>query len=328
MISENFLIDREINALSIPAQLLFVRMLVRTDDYGILPGDEYTLDAALNLPPQLKRRLPELTDEIVKRGLMQGFIYDGRPYFAMKRDRFDEYQSYLIQKRTRSETLRLNADVMESEKWDEILSNVWELKRVQTKPAAEQQPNGEHAEFTRMWCEAYKDQFKRSYVHGGAKDGMAVKRLLATDGMQGKVARLIDVAKRAWKNPGGFNSKQAATIAGFVSRFNDILVELNAPTPEAKTKRRDGTFGDAPERRNGSSSATTLDAVLRNADPNCIELPGGGEDFQIWLTRAKKLRFDPEAKPGSSAWKIEKRGKAVAFIGPQMRALYGEFTSQ
>jgi len=124
MLSENLLYDPEFNSLSIEAQNLFVRMLIKSDDYGILPADQW---AMLNLPSRLSRRLENLISELEERGLIQGFIYQDKPFFAFKKGRFDEYQSYLIQKRRRSEYLRLDRVTMESEKFQEILGNSWKF---------------------------------------------------------------------------------------------------------------------------------------------------------------------------------------------------------
>lgn len=107
MISQNLLLDESFNSLSVSAQNIFVRMLVVSDDYGVVPASEYVLRKLINIPESVK--LMEYIQEIVDQGLGKRFRYDGKPFFIYKRDRFDEYQSYLIKNRRKSEYLRLTS---------------------------------------------------------------------------------------------------------------------------------------------------------------------------------------------------------------------------
>ena len=109
-ISENLLYDPSFNALSIEAQNLFIRMLTRTDDFGILPADQWGM---FNLKPSTLENIQSLVNEMEDVNLLEFFIYEEKPFFAFKRDRFDDYQSYLIKNRTRSEYLRLDKHAME-----------------------------------------------------------------------------------------------------------------------------------------------------------------------------------------------------------------------
>ncbi|MFA7521057.1 hypothetical protein, partial [Shewanella sp.] len=127
MLSESLLYDPHFNSISIEAQNLFVRMLIKTDDYGILPADQWTM---FNLSTKTLNSLEKLIGEIESAGLVKLFQYEEKPFIAFKRDRFDEYQSYLIQKRTKSEYLRLTKDVMESSHLEEILGNSWKFQKV------------------------------------------------------------------------------------------------------------------------------------------------------------------------------------------------------
>jgi hypothetical protein len=127
MLSENILYDPSYNSLSIEAQALFVRMLIKTDDYGVLPGDQFSM---LNLPRHTERQLESLLAEIEDAGLIKGFLYEEKPFFAFKRDRFDDYQSYLIAKRTKSEYLRLDRESMEGKVFQDILGHSWKFQKV------------------------------------------------------------------------------------------------------------------------------------------------------------------------------------------------------
>jgi hypothetical protein len=127
MLSENILYDPEFNGLSIDAQNIFIRMLIKTDDYGIIPADQW---AMLNLPKKIERDLECLINEIQHIGLITLFEYEGKPFIAFKCGRFDDYQSYLISKRTRSEALRLEKEVMESKQFQEILGKSWKFTKI------------------------------------------------------------------------------------------------------------------------------------------------------------------------------------------------------
>lgn len=84
-------------------------------------------------------------------------------------------------------------------------------------------------QLTDGWCEEWAKHHPGCgpYTFQGAKDGAAAAKLLKT-GLTPD--QLLAVAREAWKRPEDFNCKQAATLAGFASRFNDIRVEL-APKP-------------------------------------------------------------------------------------------------
>jgi hypothetical protein len=64
------------------------------------------------------------------------------------------------------------------------------------------------------------------YMFQGAKDGTAADRLLRL-GLT--VTEIMGVAEEAWKHPDWFNCKQAASLAGFACRFNEIRMEQLQP---------------------------------------------------------------------------------------------------
>lgn len=77
-------------------------------------------------------------------------------------------------------------------------------------------------EFKLAWVDYFEMFHKKKYLYKGAQDTQAIKRLLNIDNMDA----LLDLAWKAWLLPDKFNCKQAATIAGFASRYNDIVLEL------------------------------------------------------------------------------------------------------
>jgi DNA-binding MarR family transcriptional regulator len=99
---------------------------------------------------------------------------------------------------------------------------VIQLRRPATEAQEEAKKN--HKRFIELWHESYKLEFQRDYAFNGGKDGSAVKRLLSST--KKTPMELIQVAKVAWKNGHLFNCKSAVDIAGFQSRWNHIVPEL------------------------------------------------------------------------------------------------------
>lgn len=79
---------------------------------------------------------------------------------------------------------------------------------------------------TDLWCLYYEKAHGFKYMFQGAKDGTAADRILR---LGVGVQELINVAVEAWKHPDWFNCRQAASLAGFVCRFNEIREELKNP---------------------------------------------------------------------------------------------------
>ena len=121
MISQDIIIDEDFNLLSINSQNIFIRMLAVSDDYGVVPSSLYTLDKLINTPKKIN--LLQCLHEIVEAKLGQPFSFEGKEFFYFKKERFDDYQSYVIAKRTKSEYLRKPKDFMESNAFQEILGN-------------------------------------------------------------------------------------------------------------------------------------------------------------------------------------------------------------
>lgn len=105
-----------------------------------------------------------------------------------------------------------------------------------------------HAELISKWFAAYREFFKAKYAFQHAKDGRAVKQLLATTELTPD--ELMAIARAAWANSGGFFSKGAVSIAGFNSKFNEIRQELNLTNgktnqrPLTESRRNVGTANE------------------------------------------------------------------------------------
>ena len=120
MISAEIINDEEFNSLSIEAQNLFVRLLAVSDDFGVVPANPYSMNKIINTPPGID--LQKGITEIVGQKLGKIIDYEEKHFFIFKADRFDEYQSYVIKNRARSEYLRLSLE-KDSEKIRELLGS-------------------------------------------------------------------------------------------------------------------------------------------------------------------------------------------------------------
>lgn len=123
MLSEDILTDEKFNALSLEAQNLFLRMLAKADDCGVIPANEYTLAALVNPPPRVRKNLAGHIEEIVGAGLGRVIIHQQKPFFTFKLEAFLEHQGHILNKRTRSEYLRISAEEYDSGKFLELPRN-------------------------------------------------------------------------------------------------------------------------------------------------------------------------------------------------------------
>jgi len=114
-ISSDLIHDEEFNCLSIAAQLAFVRLLAVSDDCGVVPTSEHTLNVLIAPPKGLKPQ--ECIDEIVKAGLGQRVQYQGKPYFLFKQSSFRHHQSYIFNKRKQSEYLKISSSEFDEINW-------------------------------------------------------------------------------------------------------------------------------------------------------------------------------------------------------------------
>jgi len=193
MISQDIILDEDFNSISVNAQNIFIRMLAVSDDFGVVPASAYTLNKLINTPPKVN--LFECIQEIIDRKLGFYFVYEDKQFYLFKRERFDEYQSYLIQKRTKSEYLRLSKEIIESKDFQEILRNYSQhgvspiereeykalstkikaksIKSVFEKPTIEQLIEyGKEIELDKIGCDAFLDHFQSNGWLVGGKSPM------------------------------------------------------------------------------------------------------------------------------------------------------------
>ena len=123
MISQEIIYDEEFNLLSVDAQNIFVRMLAVSDDFGVVPANLYTLKTIINPPQKLINKLAELLTEISEQNLGILFKYNEKEWFMFKPSSFENINSYVLAKRTKSEYLKLTKEEILSEKFQELLRN-------------------------------------------------------------------------------------------------------------------------------------------------------------------------------------------------------------
>lgn len=94
-------------------------------------------------------------------------------------------------------------------------------------------------ELTDLWCEAYLNHFGRPYKFSGAKDGVAVKQLLAAT--KGDISRVINVATMAWSKSGKdyWWCGRCISLAMLNSGWNNVLAELDGVKRSGDTPRTD-----------------------------------------------------------------------------------------
>lgn len=121
MISQNLISDERFNALTIGAQNIFTRMLVVSDDCGVVPADPYRLGVLINPPKELADRMGAILAEILERKLGHLYKQNGNVFFIFKPESFKYYQSYILNKATKSEYLRIAR-----KEFLKLSKNLWE----------------------------------------------------------------------------------------------------------------------------------------------------------------------------------------------------------
>lgn len=110
--------DEGINSLSLEGINLFVRMIVCSDDFGIIPVNIYELNQLCGIQEFLRNSTKSVLDEIVSQNLGWIFDFKEKKFLMFKPEKFDKIQSHLVSKRTKSKYLDLS-----SEKVQEIRRN-------------------------------------------------------------------------------------------------------------------------------------------------------------------------------------------------------------
>lgn len=274
MIEVSIAYDKEFNSLSLFAQLVFLKILPHTDDYGRFTADAedikvrtdpYSKEPAENFEAALK--------EIADKGLW--FVYElpnKRRVLQYKQTTFERINAFLIKKRGNPEYepyIKVYKVIYGDINLYPIESIKQKVKSIKQKEGVVGGEKSTDKVFTELWCIEYEKILKRKYKNGGVKDAQAVKRLLASGATP---EQLVEIAKSAWAHRDLFNCKQSVTIAGFDSRFNNILEEIE----NAVSQRTNGKPQSDQTRRaeyNGAGLRERQNEVLR-----LLEVARGGNN--------------------------------------------------
>lgn len=84
-----------------------------------------------------------------------------------------------------------------------------------------------HTELIALWTERYREVNGIDYVFAGGKDAKAVQTLLKATPMPAR--EIVEIAEAAWRmknRPQKFWCRMSLSLAQFVSRFNEIRLEM------------------------------------------------------------------------------------------------------
>lgn len=202
MISQELIYDENFNSISIEAQNIFIRMLAVSDDFGVIPANDYTLRALLNPPEKLSKKLQEILKEIVDAKLGITFNYADKFWFMFKPQSFEMINSYVLNKRTKSEYLKLDKDEILSENFQEILRNsrVFGDEHIESiKTKAESRKSKDYTDnFLKFW-EAYPRK------EGKGKAFVEFDKIKVNESLLAEMLAAIEVQKLSdqWKKDKG-----------------------------------------------------------------------------------------------------------------------------
>lgn len=157
MLSQTILYDEEFNSLSIQAQNIFYRMLTITDDCGIIPANPFTLKSMLNLPNEINGDFETYVKELINKGLIIYVDYNDKQFYFFKKESFEEYQSYLIRNRTKSEYLKISVEEYE-ELYNQKIKK--ENKIIIKEKSLKVKNNKEN--FLNVLLEIFKEKYKKN----------------------------------------------------------------------------------------------------------------------------------------------------------------------
>jgi hypothetical protein len=138
-LSDDILTDPRYNALSDGAVWIFNRLLVKSDDFGVLPFNIEELHGLLNTyaRPKYHKQLEALIREVVDRGFAKIVDYNGGQFFIWKPETFKRIQGAYVSKRTKSKYLRIKRVVFEAD-----IEPLWASRKLQ-EITVDSRPSGD-----------------------------------------------------------------------------------------------------------------------------------------------------------------------------------------
>lgn len=104
---ESILWDAAVKDLSPEAFMLFFRMILVADDYGIVPADQEILTKLIWWPNKLLKKFSGISAELPEKNFLGLLEHNGQQFYVIKPESWDRIQSYHIRKRTQSKYLKL-----------------------------------------------------------------------------------------------------------------------------------------------------------------------------------------------------------------------------
>lgn len=190
------------------------------------PSLEHLSDICQSTTKSIQRWLNELESEnliIRKKVKAIGGKFASNHYVFTEGHSTPTVQTPTVSRPTANVPLRLNhsEDLTTLKKVQEDASSEAPLLALDVAPVKSLK-----RQLTDGWNAAYQEAHQYTYKFGGVKDGRAADDLLKL-GLS--VDQILSIAAQAWKRPLDFNCKQASSLAGFSSRFNEIRAEIKTP---------------------------------------------------------------------------------------------------
>lgn len=108
-ISQDIVYSDDCNSLSDFEERIFTRSIAISDDFGTIPGSLNSLRQRLGIKEDRQTEFEAAVQSLVARGLLRVIEYDGKKFFALNPERFDEEQTHVKNKRKRSEYTKIRA---------------------------------------------------------------------------------------------------------------------------------------------------------------------------------------------------------------------------
>jgi len=107
---DSILLDHDVRDLSPEAFLLFFRIIMVADDFGIVPADPELLRKLTWWPDKLLRKFSGTSQELPEKNFLGLILHNGEKFYNIKPESWDRIQAYHIRKRTQSKYLKLKAE--------------------------------------------------------------------------------------------------------------------------------------------------------------------------------------------------------------------------
>lgn len=232
--------SRKLNKVSIPAEALYIRLLLVCDDAGHFPAEPESV-AAGALGRRMVNgsvRLDEVSgwlDELEDAGLIGRFRSEGGGEDVLQ---ITQYRNFRRHKKLRySGPLSAPAGPEEGPEVQVQVQVQEEVQvQVQKKPAPRRRPSGGHQEAISLWMNLWEEARGEPYAFQGGKDGTAVANALKY--AQGDLGLLEERMRRLLFEPPGAWYAQNASLTLLASKWNELGTTVSRElTPEERRQQ-------------------------------------------------------------------------------------------